>query len=152
MANDFGRAIKDGLKAIGAWVVLTVILVLLFHYPGWIIAQFIGLIFVVCFIALWGARILFAILKPFTVGGGGAPPRQQPPAAGPGGQPQAASRTCSTCGGSGRMTCPSCRGQRGRYDMPTTAQGTSQWVPCSYCVGNGSTQCTSCSGAGQFNY
>lgn len=58
------------------------------------------------------------------------------------------SQRCNTCGGSGQMTCPSCRGQRGRWEMPQTANGTSQWVPCSYCIGSGTVQCTSSFGHG----
>ena len=63
------------------------------------------------------------------------------------GSPANSSR-CTTCGGSGQMTCPTCRGQRGHWETPQTAEGTSRWVPCSYCIGSGTVQCTSGFGHG----
>ncbi len=50
---------------------------------------------------------------------------------------------CNQCGGSGQMTCPSCLGQRGHWEMPQTAEGSSRWVQCGYCIGRGTAQCTS---------
>jgi hypothetical protein len=55
---------------------------------------------------------------------------------------------CTTCGGSGQMTCPTCRGQRGHWETPQTAEGTSRWLPCSYCISSGTVQCTSGFGHG----
>ncbi len=55
---------------------------------------------------------------------------------------------CNTCGGSGQMTCPTCRGQKGHWETPQTAEGASRWAPCSYCIGNGTVQCTSAFGHG----
>ena len=140
----------DGLKAVLAWAAITVVLVALFKYPGWVISQLVGFVFVVSFIAIWGSKILYAMLSPLK----GHPPRPglpvQPPR--PGQQTTSTRRACSTCSGSGYMSCPGCRGMRGRWDLPTTSSGTSQWVPCTLCVGNGSVQCSSCSGLGYFEY
>jgi len=149
--NVIGRALKDGLKAVLLWAALTVVLVALFRYPGWIISQFLALIFVVCFIALWGARILFWLLNLLNGGRGIAGPAAAAPNSPAGQQPGDNRRPCGTCNASGRMACPVCHGMRGRNEMPTTASGTSQWAPCTYCAGNGTVQCTSCSGLGYFN-
>jgi hypothetical protein len=151
MTGEVRRIVKDGLRALAVWAVIAVVLVALFQYSGWIIAQLIGFIFVVAFVALRSAELLYFVLKPF--GAGGRPPPLNPPdPSGGGTSSQGTSKIpCPTCQRSGRMKCPICLGARGRNEMPQTAGGASQWVPCGYCTQSGSVQCTSCSGTGYLN-
>jgi hypothetical protein len=142
---NIGRIIKDGLKALVAWMVISAVLVYFFRYPGWIISQLVGLIFLGLFVALRAAELLFWVLG-FLGFARGGPSRAAPPVtSGPTSPQGSASRTCSTCNGTGQMSCPVCRGMRGQ-----TEQGTGSWLPCPYCVSNGAVQCTSCSGVGHF--
>jgi hypothetical protein len=130
-----GAIIKDGLRALAVWAVIAVVLVALFHYSGWIIAQLIGFIFLGCFIALRAATLLAWLLQ---LGGRGAPPPNAPPPnAPPQGQSQGqgSAGRCGTCGGSGRVVCPRCL-------------GGAQKGSCGTCVGSGTVQCAVCSGRG----
>jgi hypothetical protein len=128
--KSVGPIIKDGLKALTVWAVIAVVLVALFHYSGWIIAQLIGFIFLACFIALRAAGLLAWLLR---LGSRGAPP----PSRAPQGQPlgQGTAPRCTNCGGSGKVRCPRC-------------QAGAQQGSCGTCVGSGAVPCPSCSGRG----
>ena len=54
----------------------------------------------------------------------------------------ASSTVCGHCGGTGLMTCTTCRGRGNWYDAPTTASGVAQLQRCSACNGSGKVQCT----------
>jgi|GEM_PF-5101542 len=54
-------------------------------------------------------------------------------------------RTCSACGGSGKVTCTNCGGT-GRARCPTC--GGTMRVPCSSCGGTGKISCSTCGGDG----
>jgi hypothetical protein len=83
-------------------------------------------------------------------GAGGAPPEQPtwPPS-----QPADRERVqCSSCGGTGKTSCGFCGGQGGRWQLPQTESGTSQWSSCTYCTGSGHISCSSCGGTGRAGF
>jgi hypothetical protein len=151
VASNFGKIARDGLQAFVVWAVISAVLVYFFGYPGWIFSQLMGFIFVVAFCSLRFVQLAAWVMKLLGFKGGGAPPPMPSGAQEQTSGHAPAWRPCSTCGGSGRMTCPSCRGMRERREGPTTAHGTGQSVPCGYCTGSGSVQCASCWGSGQLN-
>jgi hypothetical protein len=144
VAGNFAKIAKDGLQALVVWAVISAVLVYFFGYPGWIFSQLIGFVFLVAFCSLRFAQLAAWVMGLLGFKGGGAPPPMPPMAPGQTSGHGPTSRPCSTCGGSGRMTCPSCGGMRERWEGPTTANGTGQSVRCGYCTGSGSVQCTSC--------
>jgi hypothetical protein len=145
MGKTLWAMIKDGLKAFLLWVVASALLIYFFKYPGMILSGLLGLILVASFCALWGAQLLFWLLRVTgSVKGGGPPslpsggPNQN---ASPGSAPSAQGRPCLTCGGIGTLTCNSCNGSGWQYVGQQT-------VTCSVCAGLRSLSCTTCSGGG----
>jgi hypothetical protein len=146
--TDKGRTpmyiVKDALKAFALWVVASLLLAVFFGQSGVVFSQALGFILVVSFIVLRSAELLrFILLKTGLGRAGGTPLPQAAYQSGGSGSSGSAQPPCHQCGGSGRMTCPSCRGMRGSYSQPQTAAGSSQWVPCPMCIGSGTVQCTS---------
>jgi hypothetical protein len=147
--GNLARIWKDAWKAFLVWAGISVVLVVLFGYGGWMFSIGIGLIFLLSFCVLRAAELLAWIgyslgwLKP--AGPGRAPPLAP---GSPTPNPSMGSvPLCSSCNGTGQMLCPLCRGTRGKSVGPGTAEGSWQWVPCTYCIGSGSVQCTSTYGA-----
>jgi hypothetical protein len=152
MGNMLWAIIKDFLKAFLFWAVASALLIYFFKYPGLILSGLLGLIFIASFVANWGAQLLFWLLHFIGFAKGRSPPPLVPAVPGqipnPVSAPNAQGTRCQTCSGTGQMSCPVCRGTRGQWERPQTAEGTGRWIPCTYCVGNGTAQCTSCSGSG----
>jgi hypothetical protein len=137
--------VKDALKAFALWAVASVLLAVFFGGNGVVFSQALGFILVVAFIVLRSAELLRFILAKTGIGragGDAAPSRTAYQSAGSGAS-GSSQQPCGQCGGSGRMTCPACRGMRGSYAAPQSAEASPQWAPCPMCIGSGTVQCTS---------
>ena len=127
--------VKDGAIAFGFWLVASVLLIYFLGYPGRMASLFLGLIFIVSFIGVTLKRLVNLATGSRS---GGAPSGVAI------GAPEDAPgwKTCTSCGGSGRLTCSSCAGAGSWY------LGGQQQV-CSGCGGARSLNCMNCSGSGR---
>jgi hypothetical protein len=104
------RIIKDGLTAFFVWLAISVVLIYFLGYPGRLLAGFIGIIFLACFIVLRFVEIVFFLKRTIFPARGYDPPNNPPP---PPPTPPPPPAYCPKCGAvwvAGSRGCASCGG------------------------------------------
>lgn len=105
--NSLKGMIKDAVQAATVWGVATVLLVVFLGYPGWLLGQFLGWIFIISFIAI-RARVLF--LDRYMEPANGVPMFGDTDTPRPFSQSASANKCTDSQCNDGRVRCPRCVG------------------------------------------